>query len=73
MDEQGIKVEEQDAGELEQWCRDAIAGNPVAAQQFLDGNEKSINSYMGPIMKASRGKANPQAVRETLIKIIKEG
>jgi aspartyl-tRNA(Asn)/glutamyl-tRNA(Gln) amidotransferase subunit B len=70
MDEQGIKVEEQDAGELEQWCRDAIEGNPVAAQQFREGNEKAINSYMGPIMKASRGKANPQAVRETLIKVI---
>jgi aspartyl-tRNA(Asn)/glutamyl-tRNA(Gln) amidotransferase subunit B len=72
MDEKGIKVEEQDAGELEQWCRDAIEANAVAAQQFRDGNEKAINSYMGPVMKASRGKANPQDVREMLIRIIGE-
>ncbi len=72
MDEKGIKVEEPDAGELEQWCRDAVAGNPVAAQQFREGNDKAINSYMGPVMKASRGKANPQTVREMLIRIIGE-
>ena len=72
MDEKGIKVEEQDAGELEQWCRDAVVGNPVAAQQFREGNDKAINSYMGPVMKASRGKANPQAVREMLTRIIGE-
>ena len=70
MDEKGIKVEQQDSGEIENWCRDAIAANPVAAQQYHDGNEKAINSYMGPVMKASRGKANPQAVREMLIRII---
>ncbi|MEX0325646.1 MAG: Asp-tRNA(Asn)/Glu-tRNA(Gln) amidotransferase subunit GatB [Puniceicoccaceae bacterium] len=73
MDEKGIKVEEQDAGELEQWCRDAVAGNAIAAQQVRDGNDKAINSFIGPVMKASRGKANPQAVREVLLKIIQEG
>ncbi len=72
MDEKGIKVEEQDAGELEKWCREAIEASPAAAQQFRDGNEKAINSYMGPVMKASRGKANPQQVREMLLRIIKD-
>ena len=70
MDAKGIKVEQQDAGEIEKWCSDAIAANPVAAQQFREGNDKAINSYMGPVMKASRGKANPQAVRDVLIRLI---
>ena len=70
MEEKGIQVEEQDAGELEEWCRDAIATNAVAAQQVRDGNEKAINSFIGPVMKASRGKANPQQVRETLLRLI---
>lgn len=70
MDEKGIEVQEQDSGELEKWCREAIEANPVAAQQFREGNDKAINSYMGPVMKASRGQANPQAVREMLIKVI---
>jgi aspartyl-tRNA(Asn)/glutamyl-tRNA(Gln) amidotransferase subunit B len=73
MDEQGIKVEAQDEGELEQWCRDAVAANEVAAQQVRDGSDKAINSFIGPVMKASRGKANPQQVREMLLKVIQEG
>ena len=70
IEEKGLKAEPQDAGELEQWCREAIATNDVAAQQVRDGNEKAINSFIGPVMKASRGKANPKAVREMLLKII---
>lgn len=73
MDEKGIKVEQQDSGELEQWCRDAVAANDLAAQQVRDGSDKAINSFIGPVMKASRGKANPQQVRETLLRIILEG
>ena len=69
----GLKAEPQDTGELEQWCREAVATNAVAAQQVRDGNEKAINSFIGPVMKASRGKANPKAVREMLLKIIQEG
>ncbi|NDV62241.1 Asp-tRNA(Asn)/Glu-tRNA(Gln) amidotransferase subunit GatB [Puniceicoccales bacterium CK1056] len=73
IEEKGIKAEPTDSSELEQWCRDAVAGNAVAAQQVRDGNEKAVNSFMGPIMKASKGKANPQAVRDMLLKIIAEG
>lgn len=70
VEEKGLKVAEQDSGELEKWCREAVAANEVAAQQVRDGNEKAINSFIGPVMKASRGTANPQAVREMLLKII---
>ena len=73
MDEKGIKVEEQDSSELEQWCREAVAGNAIAAQQVREGSDKAINSFIGPVMKASKGKANPQQVREMLLKVIQEG
>lgn len=73
IEEKGIQAEPTDSGELEQWCRDAVAGNAVAAQQVRDGNDKAVNSFMGPIMKASKGKANPQAVREMLLKVIAGG
>lgn len=66
----GLKNEPQDEGALTEWCQQAITGNPVAAQQFRDGNEKALNSFVGPVMKASKGKANPKAVRETLIRLI---
>ncbi len=73
MEARGIKPVQQDSGQLEEWCRAAVAGNAVAAQQVRDGNDKAINSFIGPVMKASRGTANPQAVREMLQKIISEG
>ena len=59
--------------ELEQWCRDAIAGNDKAREQFLGGKDGAINAMKGPVMKASRGKANPKLVDETLRRLLAEG
>jgi aspartyl-tRNA(Asn)/glutamyl-tRNA(Gln) amidotransferase subunit B len=68
--EKGLQSGPQDDGALEAWCRDAIAANPVAAQQVRDGSDKAINSFIGPVMKASKGKADPQAVRALLTRLI---
>ncbi len=64
---------ETNADELEQWCRDAIAGNDKAREQFIGGKESAINAFKGPVMKASRGKANPKLVDETLRRLLAEG
>ena len=45
----------------------AIAANPEQAQEVRDGNDKAIGWFVGQIMKATQGKANPQMVN-TLIK-----
>ena len=37
------------------------------------GNDKAINALIGPIMKASKGKANPAMVLDTLKKLIAQG
>jgi aspartyl-tRNA(Asn)/glutamyl-tRNA(Gln) amidotransferase subunit B len=66
----GLESAPQDDAALEGWCREAIAANPVAVQQIRDGNDKAVNSFIGPVMKASGGKANPQAVRATLLRLI---
>lgn len=68
--EQGIEAPSGDDPQLEQWCREAIAANAVAAQQVRDGNDKAINSFIGPVMKAAMGKADPQLVRSTLLRLI---
>ncbi|MEC8973748.1 MAG: Asp-tRNA(Asn)/Glu-tRNA(Gln) amidotransferase GatCAB subunit B, partial [Verrucomicrobiota bacterium] len=60
-----------DSGELEQWCREAIDANPGPADDFRNGKENAINFLKGQVMKASRGKANPQVVGETLAKLLK--
>jgi aspartyl-tRNA(Asn)/glutamyl-tRNA(Gln) amidotransferase subunit B len=59
-----------DAGELERWCREAIAGNPRALADFKAGKESAINGFKGPVMKAAQGKADPRQVDETLRRLL---
>ena len=59
------------SGELEAFCQQAIDANPKAVAQFKAGNEKAINALIGPVMKASRGKANPAMLLDILKKLIK--
>lgn len=65
-----LKAEPTDAAELEHWCREAIASNAKALAEFKGGKESAINAFKGPVMKASRGKANPKLVDETLRRLL---
>jgi aspartyl-tRNA(Asn)/glutamyl-tRNA(Gln) amidotransferase subunit B len=67
VEKQGLK-QSSDTGELEQWVADAIAANPKAAAEFKTGNEKALNAIKGAVMKASKGKANPQLVDQIVRK-----
>ena len=68
----GLAAEPTDTDELEQWCRDSIAGNEKAKAEFQGGKDSAINAFKGPVMKASRGKANPKLVDETLRRLLAE-
>ncbi len=70
VSEKGLK-QNTDSGEIEKFCLDAMAANAKAIEQFKAGNEKAINALIGPVMKASKGKANPAMVLETLKRLIK--
>ena len=61
-----------DFGELERFCKEAIAENQPAVKDYLGGEEKSFNFIVGAVMKKSRGKADPGKVREILKKLIKK-
>lgn len=69
----GLAAAPTDAGELEQWCRDAIAANAKAAEEFRGGKDSAINGLKGPVMKAAKGKANPKLVDETLRRLLAAG
>ena len=69
-DRRGLKAAPTDAGELEQWCRDAIAANAKALAEFKSGKDSAINAFKGPVMKAAKGKANPKLVDETLRRLL---
>jgi aspartyl-tRNA(Asn)/glutamyl-tRNA(Gln) amidotransferase subunit B len=69
-EKRGLKAAPADAGELEQWCRDAIAANAKALAEFKAGKDSAINAFKGPVMKAAKGKANPKLVDETLRRLL---
>ncbi|MBI5382012.1 MAG: Asp-tRNA(Asn)/Glu-tRNA(Gln) amidotransferase subunit GatB [Opitutae bacterium] len=69
-DRKGLKAAPTDTGELEQWCRDSIAGNAKAVAEFKAGKDSAINALKGPVMKAAKGKANPKLVDETLRRVL---
>jgi aspartyl-tRNA(Asn)/glutamyl-tRNA(Gln) amidotransferase subunit B len=70
VEQKGLQVAATDSGELEQWCRDALAGNEKAVREFKSGKDSAINALKGPVMKAAKGKANPKAVDETLRRLL---
>jgi len=45
VEKKGLKVAPADAGELEQWCRDAIAGNAKSLADFKAGKDSAINGF----------------------------
>ena len=69
VEEKGLS-QVSDSGELEEFCNEAITANPGPAEDFRNGKEAALNFLKGQVMKASRGKANPQMVGELLNKIL---
>jgi len=55
-----------DSGEIERIVDGVIAANPQQAADYRGGKEKAFNSLVGQVMKATKGKANPQQVNEIL-------
>ncbi len=71
VEEKGL-LQVSDSVELEQMCRDAIMANPGSADDFRNGKAAALNFLKGQVMKASRGKANPQMVGDLLEQILNE-
>lgn len=57
-----------DTGALEAIIDEVLAANPKNVEQYKAGNAKALNGLVGPIMKASKGKANPAQVNALLLK-----
>ena len=55
-----------DTGAIEAIVDEVIANNPGQVQQFRDGKEKVLGFFVGQVMKASQGKANPAQVNQIL-------
>ena len=61
-----------DSGALEQMVADVLAANQAMVEDYINSDEakrkKKLGGFMGQIMKASKGQANPQQVNQILAK-----
>ncbi|HEY5700951.1 MAG TPA: Asp-tRNA(Asn)/Glu-tRNA(Gln) amidotransferase GatCAB subunit B, partial [Gammaproteobacteria bacterium] len=53
---------------IEKFVDDAIRANPDQVEQYRAGKEKVLGFFVGQVMKASQGKANPGQVNALLKK-----
>ena len=59
-------------GDLEAVCGRAIAENPAAAADYRAGKEKALGAILGSVMKATRGRANPQEAEALLAELLRK-
>jgi len=65
INEQGL-AQVSDAAELEKIITDVLAASPQQLAQYRAGKETIFGYFVGQVMKASKGKANPKVVNELL-------
>ncbi len=61
-----------DTSEIETIISQIIQQNPDEASRYRMGQEKLLGFFVGEVMKATHGKANPKLVNETLKKKLKQ-
>jgi aspartyl-tRNA(Asn)/glutamyl-tRNA(Gln) amidotransferase subunit B len=67
-EEQGRPQQSTDISALEKKIDEVIAGNPKQLEQYRAGKKTMLGFFVGQVMKASQGQANPQMVNELLTK-----
>ena len=65
IEKQGLK-QMTDSSALELIIEDIISNNLDQVKQFRDGNSKLLGFFVGQVMKATQGKANPKQVNQIL-------
>ena len=71
VDERGL-VQITDEEALRQIVEEVIAANPKAVQEFMSGNEKVLGFFVGQVMKATKGKANPQLANRLVREVLEQ-
>ena len=67
-DEEGRPQQSRDTSALEKLADELIAANPKQVEQYRAGKKTMLGFFVGQVMKASKGQANPQLVNEVVTK-----
>lgn len=65
VEEQGL-AQISDEGKLREIARQVIEANPQPVQDYKAGKERALGFLVGQVMKATKGRANPQAATQIL-------
>ncbi|MCB2186407.1 MAG: Asp-tRNA(Asn)/Glu-tRNA(Gln) amidotransferase subunit GatB [Deltaproteobacteria bacterium] len=71
VEAQGLK-QVSDTGELEARLAAIIAANPKEVADYQAGKKKLMGFFVGQMMKATKGQANPQMVNQLVVKLLGE-
>jgi len=64
-------VQVSDSGAIEKFVDDVIAASPAQVAEYRGGKEKLFGFFVGQVMKAAKGQANPEMLNEILKKKLK--
>ena len=67
-EDEGRPEQSRDTSALEKIIDEVIAANPKQLEQYRGGKKTVAAFFVGQVMKASKGHANPQLVNELLAK-----
>ena len=67
-EEEGRPQQSTDTSALEKIIDEILAANPKQLEQYRAGKKTMLGFFVGQVMKASKGQANPQIVNELLAK-----
>ncbi len=70
VEEKGL-LQVSDSGAIESIIDDIMAANAGQVEEYRGGKEKVLGFFVGQVMKASKGKANPAVVNELLLNKLK--
>jgi aspartyl-tRNA(Asn)/glutamyl-tRNA(Gln) amidotransferase subunit B len=62
-----------DAEEIQRIVRGVLEENPKLVEDYRKGKEGLLGFFVGQVMKATKGKANPKLVNEILRKSLSKG
>jgi len=70
VEEKGL-VQVSDTGEIERIIDEIMGANAGQVEEYRGGKEKVFGFFVGQVMRASKGKANPSVVNDLLLKKLK--